>query len=71
MFVYFHVPPNNPMNAGALNSDPRLSLFSEVSYTVYTKTVESVFQALWLAAQAVNIQCYSLIHLQSLRASDA
>ena len=29
-----------------------------------------VFRALWLAAQSVNIQHYSLIHLQSLRASD-
>ena len=31
----------------------------------------SVFRALWLATQSVNIQCYSLIHLQFLRVSDA
>ena len=34
---------------------------------VYTKTVDSVFRALWLATQSVNI----LIHLQFLRASGA
>ena len=33
MFVYLHVPPNNPINARAPSSGPRLSLFSEVSYT--------------------------------------
>ena len=38
---------------------------------VYTKTVDSVFHALWLATQSVNILHYSLIHLQFLRASDA
>ena len=32
--------------------------------------MDSVFRALWLAAQSVNIQHYSLIHLQFLRASD-
>ena len=32
MFVYIHVPPNNPMNARAPCLGPRLSLFSEVSY---------------------------------------
>ena len=37
---------------------------------VYTKTVDSVFHALSLATQSVNIHCYSLIHLQFLRASD-
>ena len=36
-----------------------------------TKTVNSVFRALWLATQSVNILHYSLIHLQFLRASDA
>ena len=40
-------------------------------YLVYTKTVDSVFRALWLATQSVNILQYSLIHLQFLRASDA
>ena len=40
-------------------------------YLVYTKTVDSVFPALWLATQSVNILHYSLIHLQFLRASDA
>ena len=40
-------------------------------YLVYTKTVDSVFRALWLATQSVNILHYSLIHLQFLRASDA
>ena len=39
--------------------------------TVYTKTVDSVFHELWLASQTRNIQCYSLIHLQLLRTSDA
>ena len=29
------------------------------------------FHALWLSIQSVNILCYSLIHLQFLRASDA
>ena len=38
---------------------------------VYTKTVDSVFRALWLATQPVNILHYSLIHPQFLRASDA
>ena len=38
---------------------------------VYTETVDSVFRALWLATQSVNILHYSLIHLQFLRASDA
>ena len=37
---------------------------------VYNKTVDIVFRALWLATQSVTIQRYSLIHLQSLRASD-
>ena len=37
---------------------------------VYTKTVDSVFPALWLATQSVNILHNSLIHLQFLRASD-
>ena len=35
-------------------------------YLVYTKTVDSVFRALWLATQSVNILHYSLIHLQFL-----
>ena len=36
----------------------------------YTKnTVDSVFRALWLATQTPNIQCYSLVHLQLLRAT--
>ena len=34
MFVYIRVPPNNPRNAPAPSLDPRLSLFSEVSYKV-------------------------------------
>ena len=39
---------------------------------VYTKTVDSVFRALWLATQSVNVlQPDSLIHLQFLRASGA
>ena len=37
----------------------------------YTKTVDGVFRALWLATQSVDILRYSLIHLQFLRASDA
>ena len=44
---------------------------SEYFLLVYTKTVDSVFRALWLATQSVNILHYSLIHLQFLRASDA
>ena len=47
------------------------SEISEYFYLVYTKTVDSVFRALWLATQSVNILHYSLIHLQFLRASDA
>ena len=35
----------------------------------YSFFMDSVFRALWLAAQSVNIQHYSLIHLQFLRAS--
>ena len=31
--------------------------------------MDSVFRALWLATQSVNILHYSLIHLQFLRAS--
>ena len=38
-------------------------------FLVYTKTVDSVSCALWLATQSVNILPYSLIHLQFLRAS--
>ena len=38
---------------------------------VYTKTVDSVFRALWLATQSVNILHYLLIHIQFLRGSDA
>ena len=37
---------------------------------VNTKTVDSVFCALCLATQTVNILHYSLIHLQFLRARD-
>ena len=37
----------------------------------FTKTVDTVFRALWLAAQSVNILHYSLIHLQFLLTSDA
>jgi len=44
---------------------------NKYSSLVYTKTVDSVFRALWLATQSVNILHYSLIHLQFLRASDA
>ena len=33
--------------------------------------MDSVFRALWLATQSVNILHYSLIHLQFLRARDA
>ena len=33
--------------------------------------MDSVFRALWLATQPVNILHYSLIHLQFLGASDA
>ena len=40
-------------------------------YLAYTKTVDSIFPALWLATQSVNILHYSLIHLQFLRVSDA
>ena len=32
MFVYFRVPPNNPINARVSSLGPGLSLFSEVSY---------------------------------------
>ena len=46
------------------------SEISEYFYLVYTKTVNSVFRALWLPTQSVNILHYSLIHLQFLRASD-
>ena len=42
-----------------------------VYFLVYTKTVDSVFCALWLATQSMNILYYSMIHLQFLRASDA
>ena len=38
---------------------------------VYTKTVDRVFRALWLATQSVDILHYSLIYLQFLRASDS
>ena len=37
MFVYIHVPPNNPINACAPSSGPRLSLFSEVPYVLKMK----------------------------------
>ena len=33
--------------------------------------MDSVFRALWLSTQSVDILRYSLIHLQFLRASDA
>ena len=49
------------------------SFYGKCGYSglVYTKTVDSVFHALWLATQSVNILHYSLIHLHFLRASDA
>ena len=37
MFVYIHVPPNNPINACAPSSGPRLSLFSKVRYVLKMK----------------------------------
>ena len=37
----------------------------------YTKTVDGVYRALWLTTQSRDIQCYSLIHVQLLRASDS
>ena len=33
--------------------------------------MKTVFRALWLATQSRDIHCYSLIHLQLLRVSDA
>ena len=47
------------------------SVYLEWYTVVCTKTVDSVFRALWLAAQNRDIQCYSPIHLQLLRESDA
>ena len=43
----------------------------ELNFFFFTKTVDSVFRALWLATQSVNILHYSLLHLRFLRASDA
>ena len=40
------------------------SQFREYFSLVYTKTVDSVSRALWLATQSVNVLNYSLIHLQ-------
>ena len=40
------------------------SQFREYFFLVYTKTVDSVSRALWLATQSVNALNYSLIHLQ-------
>ena len=37
---------------------------------VYTKSADSVFRALRLVTQSVNVLHYSLIHLQFFRASD-
>ena len=45
-------------------------ILSKYLLLVYIKTVDSVFRALWLAIQSVNIPHYSLIHLQFLRARD-
>ena len=47
--------------------------YNPLEYTdlVRTKTVDSVFCALWLATQSVDIQRYSLIHLHFLQASEA
>ena len=42
-----------------------------IFFLVYTKTVDSVSCALWLATQPPDIQCYSLINFQLLQASDA
>ena len=44
--------------------DSRCVIFLRHIVLVYTKTVDSVFRALWLATQSVNILHYSLIHLQ-------
>ena len=41
------------------------------SFLVYTKTVDTAFRALRLAAYTRDIQCYSLIHLHLRRTSDA
>ena len=47
------------------------TIASQNDVLVYTKTVDSVFRALWLAAQTRDIQCYSPIHIQLFRESDA
>ena len=40
-------------------------------YLEYTKTVDSVLRALWLATQSASILHFSLIDIQFLRASEA
>ena len=71
-FICFVVSSANPNNLKFIRVD---LLFSRndwlINHLVYTKTVDSVFRALWLATQSVNFLHYSLIHLQFLLASDA
>ena len=44
---------------------------TKYQWLVYnTKTVDSAFHTLWLADQAQDIHCYSVIHLQLHRARD-
>ena len=52
---YFCLPRANSWNGQILNA----SIFSEYLVLVYTKTVDSVERARWLATQTPDILCFS------------
>ena len=65
---------NHPQYLSGLSRALFPTTFLEIAVyfnLVYTKTGDSVFRALWLASESVNILHYSLIHLQFFRESEA
>ena len=66
------IEPDNEWSAALLRNGLSIlhSVLSGYLLLAYTKTVDSVFCMLWLATQSPDIQCYSLIYLQFLLASD-
>ena len=51
---------------GTQTQDVEVTKSLDIFSLVYTKTVESVFRAPWLATQPPDIQCYSPIHLSPM-----
>ena len=57
MFVYIRVPPNNPINARAPSLGPRLSLFSEVSYSFCSHRQQQQQQNSQLISNLATVSC--------------